>query len=78
MTKTFRAKKMLDRLEREGRMHEVRPEDYALMMFLDGKEGSDYNYQSFVHDQPLVWIAGGGDFEGKPFKGAYVNTEDCD
>ena len=37
MMKTFRAKKMLDRLEREGRMNEVTPEDLDLIKRLDGK-----------------------------------------
>ena len=73
MVRVFRMKKMLDRLEREGRMNEVEPEDLELMKKLDGKEGSDYNYRSFVYDEPLVWIAEG---EGNP--GAYVNVCDCD
>ena len=73
MIRTFRAEKMLTRLEREGRMNEVTKEDLDLIQFLDGKEGTDFNWESFVNDRPLVWIEKEGDFNG-----AYVCLEDCD
>ena len=79
MNRTFRAEKMLKRLEREGMMGEVRESDMALIHFLDGKVGNDYNWESFVHDNPLVWIEGTDEmFEGKKFEGAYVALCDCD
>ena len=74
MLRTFRKSKMLARLEREGRMAEVTPEDLDLMTRLDGKQGNDYNWASFVQDMPLVWIEAGKDVP----KGAYVCLEDCD
>jgi len=73
MMRIFRMKKMLDRLEMEGRMGEVEPEDIELMKKLDGKEGNDYNWASFVNGEPLVWIEKG---DGNP--GAYVALCDCD
>ena len=74
MERTFRMSKMLARLEKEGRMGEVTPEDLDLMKKLDGKVGNDYNWQSFVNNLPLVWIE---KCEEVP-SGAYVNVEDCD
>lgn len=73
MIRIFRAEKMLTRLEREGRMNEVTKEDLDLIHFLDGKEGNDYNWQSVVNDEPLVWIEKDGDFNG-----VYVALVDCD
>lgn len=69
MLKTFRMKKMLDRLKREGRMNEVTEEDIEMMKKLDGKVGNDYNWESVVNGVPLVWIE-----EGE----TYVNIADCD
>jgi len=73
MKRVFHMQKMLDRLEREGRMNEVEPEDIELMKKLDGKEGTDYNYCSFVYGEPLVWIE-----KGDENPGAYVALCDCD
>ena len=78
MERIFRASKMLTRLENEGRMNEVTADDMALIKFLDGKHGNDYNWASFVKGEPLVWIEGGDTFDGKPFEGTYVNEVDCD
>lgn len=72
MIRTFRKEKMLARLEREGRMNEVTEEDIALMTELDGLTGSDYNWESVVHGNNLVWI----EKDGKGV--AYVCAEDCD
>ena len=73
MIRTFRMKKMLDRLEAEGRMNEVQTEDLELMKKLDGKQGSDYNWASVVRREPLVWIE-----KGEENPGAYVALCDCD
>lgn len=79
MERTFRANKMLARLEKEGRIDEVRDEDRAFMEFLDGRKGNDYNWESFVNDNPLVWIEGTDEeFEGRKFTGAYVALADCE
>ena len=72
MQMVFHAKMMMDRLEREGRINEVRPEDRELMAKLDGKIGTDYNWNSFVYGDNVVWIA-----EGPDNPGAYVCREDC-
>lgn len=74
MERTFRMSKMLARLEKEGRMHEVTDEDIALMKQLDGRVGNDYNWQSFVYDDPVVWIEKGNGLE----HGAYVALADCE
>lgn len=73
MKRVFRAEKMLARLEREGRMDMVDEKTREFIMMLDGKEGTDYNYQSVVNDEPLVWIEA-----DKDQSGTYVNIEDCD
>lgn len=73
MMRTFRMKKMLDRLEAEGRMNEVQPEDLELMKKLDGKQGNDFNWASTVRGEPLVWIE-----KEEETPGAYVALCDCD
>ena len=73
MERTFRMQKMLDRLEREGRSHEIQPEDFELMKKLDGKKGNDYNWRSFVYGEDLVWIEADEDQDG-----AYVALCDCE
>lgn len=76
MMRTFRADKMLARVKAEGKEHLLDEETVALIKSLDGKQGSDYNWESFVNDNPLVWIAPeelGGDF-----KGTYVALCDCE
>lgn len=73
MERVFRAKKMLDRLEREGRINEVDEEIRKFIMSLDGEIGNDYNWESFVNDNPVVWIEG-----NDKHKGTYVALCDCD
>ena len=73
MKRTFKKQKMIDRLTNEGRINELTTEDYKLMDLLDGKEGTDYNWESFVNDRPLVWIFA-KEIEGG---GAYVGLQDC-
>ncbi len=79
MERVFKGEKMLARLEKEGRMSEVRDCDFALIRFLDGKVGNDYNWESVVKGSPLVWIEGSDEiFEGEKFEGAYVALCDCE
>lgn len=73
MIRIFRKQKMIDRLEKEGRITEVQKEDYELMDKLDGRKANDYNYRSFVYGDNLSWIEPFDDCEG-----AYVCTEDCE
>ena len=69
MEYTFRAQKMIDRIKREGREEMLTDETLEFIKSLDGKVGTDYNWQSVVRGEDLVWIAD---------VGAYVNRVDCD
>ena len=74
MERTFRAQKMLERIEREGKQDMLDEETRDFILKLDGKSGNDYNYMSFVRDEPLVWI----EDEELADKGVYVALCDCD
>ena len=74
MNRVFRMSKMLARLEKEGRTNEVTPEALEFMKLLDGRVGTDYNWQSVVHDENLVYITG----KDIPHGGAYVNFNDTE
>ena len=73
MERIFRMSKMLARLEKEGRASEVTPQIMSIMRQLDGRTGTDYNWQSVVGDEPLVLI----NDDDVP-QGLYVNVDDCD
>lgn len=73
MERIFRAEKMLARIKRENLEHLLDDETLDLIKKLDGKVGNDYNWESFVHDKPLVWIPADEDQ-----KGTYVALCDCD
>lgn len=73
MILTFRAKKMLDRLEREGRSDQVDDKTRALILSLDGEPASDYNWQSMVNGEPLALID-----KTDKHDALYVNVNDCD
>lgn len=73
MERTFRAEKMFARIKRENREHLLDEETVNLIKTLDGKVGNDYNWQSFVYDEALVWIPADDDQEG-----TYVALCDCD
>lgn len=73
MIRTFRAEKMLARVKREGLDHLLDDETVALIRKLDGKTGNDYNWESFVHGNDLVWIEADEDQNG-----TYVALCDCD
>ena len=73
MERTFRAKKMIERVKKEGLGHMLDKETLDFINLLDGEVGNDYNYASFVHDKPVVWIEANDKHEG-----VYVNLSDCD
>ena len=73
MERTFRAEKMIARIKREGKQNMLDKETLNFIKLLDGKKGNDYNYRSFVYDEPLVWIEADSDQEG-----TYVALCDCD
>ena len=73
MERTFRAEKMLRRIKEENREHLLDDDVVSLIKKLDGKVGNDYNWQSFVYDEPVVWIPADDDQDG-----TYVALCDCD
>lgn len=73
MERTFKAEKMFARIKREGRENLLDDELREFIKKLDGKKGNDYNWQSVVKDEPLVWIEPDEDQNG-----TYVNLYDCD
>lgn len=73
MIRIFRAQKMLDRIAREGREDQLDDETREFILSLDGSEAQDYNWMSFVHDEPLAWIE-----KTDKHDGVYVNICDCD
>lgn len=70
---TFRASKMLSRLEREGRLNEVDDKHREMMNLLDGEPANTYNWRSQVYGEPLALIAG-----NDRHPEMYVNVADCD
>ena len=66
---TFRAQKMIDRVKREGKEDLLTEETLKFIQSLDGKVGTDYNWQAIVKGENLVWLE-----EAK----TYVNKVDCD
>ncbi len=75
MLRTFRAKKMIDRIEKNPELVKyLDSETREFILSLDGKQGNDYNWMSVVRDEPLVWI----ELEGHKDGGVYVNEADCD
>lgn len=74
MNRVFRMSKMLERLEKEGRIGEVTTEALKFMKLLDGRTGTDYNWRSVVRDEPFVYITG----DDIPNGGTYVNINDTD
>lgn len=73
MLRTFKAQKMLDRLERQGLMSEVDAKTKKLILSLDGMEANDYCWANYVDDKPLAWIEPN---DVVP-EGIYVCIEDC-
>lgn len=74
MLRTFRAEKMLKRIEKNSEaMKYLDDEMRELILKLDGKQGNDYNWESVVMGNPLVWIEADEDTSG-----TYVALVDCD
>lgn len=73
MLLTFRAQKMLDRIVREGKQDLLDAETRDFILSLDGSPAQDYNWQSFVHGDPVAWID-----KTDKHDGVYVNVCDCD
>lgn len=69
MELTFRAEKMLNRVKKEGREHLLDDATMELIKRLDGKKGNDYNWQSVVNFEDVVYIAE---------EDVYVARCDCD
>ena len=49
--KVFSKQKMLDRLEREGRSHEIDEESLKIMEALDGKEARKNDFKALIYDE---------------------------
>lgn len=73
MLVTFRAEKMLKRVKKEGLEHLLDEKTLEYIKLLDGKEGNDFNWESVVKGEDLVWIPSDDDHEG-----CYVARCDCD
>lgn len=69
MERTFRAQKMIDRIRSEGRGELLDDKTLDMIWSLDGMVGDDYNWQSVVKGENLVYIAEAD---------TYVNFADCD
>ena len=68
MEKTFRAEKMLKRIQEEGRGYMLDNETVAKIKSLDGMRGNDYNWRAVVYNENVVLLE----------DGTYVNAADCD
>lgn len=75
MVRTFRAQKMLGRIMGDPRFEDLIDDKViAFIKKLDGKKGNDYNWESMVHGENVVWIDADEDLE----EGIYVSADDCD
>ncbi len=72
MDMRFSAEAMLKRVKAEGKEDLLDAEVLDLIHKLDGRIGNDYNWNSFVHGEDVVWIPEDGDCPG-----AYVARCDC-
>ena len=68
--KVFSKEKMLERLEREGRLHQVDKESRDLMDILDGKEAVKNDYKALVFGRLEYFVR----HEDECFP---VNPNDC-
>ena len=73
MLRTFRSEKMIERVKKEGKEALLNDEMLTLIGKLDGKQGDDYNWQSVVKGDEVVWIEG-----CEEHRGCYVALCDCD
>ena len=68
--RVFSKQKMLDRLEREGRTHQIDEESRKIMDALDGKEAIKNNFKALIYDELEYFVH----HDGKNFP---VNPDDC-
>lgn len=68
--KVFSKQKMLDRLEREGRVNEIDDESMEIMNMLDGKEAVKNDFKALVFGQLEFFVR----YEGQNYP---VNPNDC-
>lgn len=68
--KVFSKQKMLDRLEREGRTHQIDEESRKIMDALDGKEAIKNDFKALIYDELEYFVRHNG--ENFP-----VNPDDC-
>lgn len=68
--KVFSKQKMLDRLEREGRAHQIDEESRKIMDALDGKEAIKNDFKALIYDELEYFVR----YDGENFP---VNPDDC-
>lgn len=68
--KVFSKQKMLDRLEREGRTHQIDEESRKIMDALDGKEAIKNDFKALIYDELEYFVR----HDGENFP---VNPDDC-
>lgn len=75
----FSKRRMLERLEKEGRAAELSPEVLAVMDALDGGEAIESCWRRRVYDEAVYYVHFAGEKApaGQEGKGEYVNEEDC-
>ena len=73
MNRIFRAEKMIARVTKEGKAHLLDAKTLEKIHKLDGKIGSDYNWESYVNGKDLIWIP-----KDEDTAGAYVALVDTE
>lgn len=68
--KVFSKQKMLERLEREGRSHQVDKKSLEIMDALDGKEAVKNDFKALIYDELEYFVRHNG--QNYP-----VNPNDC-
>lgn len=68
--KVFSKKKMLERLENEGRSHQIDEKSLEIMNSLDGKEAVKNDFKAPVYDELEYFVRHNG-------KNYPVNPSDC-
>lgn len=75
MVYTFNAEKMLKRVQENPELSELLDDETIdFIKKLDGKKGTDYNWESVVNGENLVLIHKDEDLD----RDVYVNACDCD
>lgn len=73
MILTFKAKKMIDRVIREGKGNLLDDDTRAKIMALDGEPANTYNWASIVHGDDVALIS-----KTDSHPETYVAVCDCD